>query len=179
MLIDSYEFKKMYGDGMGLSAAHKAYESSQIIDAFDKIERLNKGRSCGVDPKEIERLSPRSTINQSTYTQLKKLKPLTISLSKYLKSSGLQCKLETDNAAMAEISTKVKLGDVTPENVKLIMERYKVTDPEQQQMVLDHYQLESKKMSQAGMETYNTQVDSRTAKSNQRDSRDDSVHKRK
>jgi hypothetical protein len=34
-------------------------------------------------------------------------------------------------------------------------------------MVLDHYQLESKKMSQAGMETYNTQVDTRTAKSNQ------------
>ena len=71
------------------------------------------------------------------------------------------------NSAMAEISTKVKLGDVTPENVKLIMERYKVTDPEMQQMVLDHYQLESKKMSQASMEKFNTQVDSRTVTSNQ------------
>jgi hypothetical protein len=161
MLIDSYNLR--YKNGMGLSAAHKAYESSQIIDAFDKIERLNKG---GVfDPKEIQGFLP-DVPPHIIAAATEKAKTSYDQSQQVFEEQRFAVQIGNRNAAMAEISTKVKLGDVTPENVKLIMERYKVTDPEQQQMVLDHYQLESKKMSQAGMETYNTQVDSRTAKSN-------------
>jgi hypothetical protein len=162
MLIDSYNLR--YKNGMGLSAAHKAYESSQIIDAFDKIERLNKG---GVfDPKEIQGFLP-DVPPHIIAAATEKAKTSYDQSQQVFEEQRFAVQIGNRNAAMAEISTKVKLGDVTPENVKLIMERYKVTDPEQQQMVLDHYQLESKKMSQAGMETYNTQVDTRTAKSNQ------------
>jgi hypothetical protein len=162
MLIDSYNLR--YKNGMGLSAAHKAYESSQIIDAFDKIERLNKG---GVfDPKEIQGFLP-DVPPHIIAAATEKAKTSYDQSQQVFEEQRFAVQIGNRNAAMAEISTKVKLGDVTPENVKLIMERYKVTDPEQQQMVLDHYQLESKKMSQASMEKYNTQVDTRTAKSNQ------------
>ena len=162
MLTDSYNLR--FGNGMGLSAAHKAYESSQIIDALDKIERLNKG---GVfDPKEIQGFLP-DVPPHIIAAATEKAKTSYDQSQQVFEEQRFAVQVGNRNSAMAEISTKVKLGDVTPENVKLIMERYKVTDPEQQQMVLDHYQLESKKMSQAGMETYNTQVDTRTAKSNQ------------
>ena len=161
MLTDSYNSR--YGNGMGLSAAHKAYENSKISDTFQKIVTLTDGGAY--DLEEIQSMFPDvpSHIIKAASDKAAKArteKDIVFEEQRFAVQDGNR------TAAMTEISTKVKLGDVTPENVKLIMERYKVTDPAQQQMVLDHYQLESQKMSQASMEKFNTQVDSRTVTSN-------------
>ena len=161
MLTDSYNSR--FGNGMGLSAAHKAYENSKISDTFQKIVTLTDGGAY--DLEEIQSMFPDvpSHIIKAASDKAAKArteKDIVFEEQRFAVQDGNR------TAAMTEISTKVKLGDVTPENVKLIMERYKVTDPAQQQMVLDHYQLESQKMSQASMEKFNTQVDSRTVTSN-------------
>ena len=161
MLTDSYNSR--YGNGMGLSAAHKAYENSKISDTFQKIVTLTDGGAY--DLEEIQSMFPDvpSHIIKAASDRASKArteKDIVFEEQRFAVQDGNR------TAAMTEISTKVKLGDVTPENVKLIMERYKVTDPAQQQMVLEHYQLESQKMSQASMEKFNTQVDSRTVTSN-------------
>ena len=161
MLIDSYN--KRYNNGMGLSSAHKAYENARISDTFQKIVTLTEYGAY--DLEEIQSMFP--DVPQHIIKAASDKAATARSQQKTIFDEGRQVvDLGNRNQAMQEISTKVKLGDVTEENVQFIMKRFGISNPEDQQFLLDHFKLESQKMSQASMEAFNTQVDSRTVKSN-------------
>ena len=161
MLTDSYNAR--YKDGMGLSAAHKAFETGKIADTFQKIVTLTDGGAY--DLEEIQGMFPDVPLHIIKAASDKAATART--QQKTIFDEGRQVvDLGNRNQAMQEISTKVKLGDVTEENVQHIMQRFGISNPDDQQFLLDHFKLESQKMSQASMEAFNTQVDGRTVKSN-------------
>ena len=161
MLTDSYNAR--YKDGMGLSAAHKAYETGKIAETFQKIVTLTDGGAY--DLEEIQGMFPDVPLHIIKAASDKAATART--QQKTIFDEGRQVvDLGNRNQAMQEISTKVKLGDVTEENVQHIMQRFGISNPDDQQFLLDHFKLESQKMSQASMEAFNTKVDGRTVKSN-------------
>ena len=147
--------------GRNFGLLHNQYNSSQLVSALPQVAALSE---FGMSSEEIKASLPNipaSVIEQAIQSanQTKERG------DKKYADSQQTLKMQNRNNAMLEISQKVELGDVNDEDVKHVMEKWGLSEPDDMAYITDHFKLTSQRKEQAGMESMNATIEQRLAKS--------------
>ena len=146
--------------GRNFGLLHNQYNSSQLVSALPQVTALSE---FGMSSEEIKANLP--NIPASVIEQAIQSANQTKERDDKKNADGqLTIKMQNRNNAMLEISQKVELGDVNDEDVKHVMEKWGLSEPDDMAYITDHFKLTSQRKEQAGMEAMNTTIEQRLAK---------------